>query len=83
MQILEYNDYIIGYKKDLIEALNKEIERQRKDEDITSDELIDNITEIEKTKEELNKYDNYMLLAIGQDPMAGLHVKKVNIEMEF
>lgn len=80
--LIEYDDFIIGCKNDLIKYIEEQSKRLRKDETVSNDWLAHYLTENENIIEELEKHSNFELLGIGEGIMGDLTIKEVNIEME-
>ena len=81
--LIQYDDYVIGYKEDIIKYHEKEIMRLRKDETIDNEELSFYMQQVNGVLEELKKYDDYTLLAIGENWNSDFIVKQATIEFEF
>lgn len=78
--LIQVSDYIIGYKEDLINYLNDEIKRIRKDEEIDNEELQYFLEQTNSAIEDLNNYDNFTLLGVGENWNSDFVVKEVEIE---
>lgn len=78
--LIQVDEYIIGYKEDLINYLNDEIKRIRKDEEIDNEELQYFLEQTNSAIEDLNNYDNFTLLGVGENWNSDFVVKEVAIE---
>jgi len=81
--LIQFDSYIVGYKEDLINYLNDEVKRLRKDEEIGNEELQDYLEQTSNTLEDLKKYDDLTLLALGEDWNSDFVIKPATIEFEF
>lgn len=80
--LIQYDDFIIGYKNDLIKHLEEEMIRLRQDTSIDNEELVNYINQSNDVIGILNEMNNFYLLGVGPGVMGDLVVKHVGIEME-
>jgi len=81
MGVLEYKEYIIGYKNDLIKYLEEEIKRIREDKTIDNEWVVVYIKDSLDAIEELKKRNSMDLLAISDCAMGGLQIRQVEIDI--
>lgn len=78
--LIRFDEYIIGYKNDLIEYLEQELTKIRLDQTIDNDMALNYMQQTKNVLESLEIYNNYTLLGVGENWNSDFVVKKVGIE---
>lgn len=78
--LIQVDDYIIGYKEDLINYLEQELTKVRLDQTIDNEDALYYMQQATNAIEDLKNYDNLTLLGVGENWNSDFIVKEVGIE---